>query len=168
MTHTPLNEVNQACLIRSVLDNWHGKQCELYPDTHDSIFLKISNIAFVCENVNGGQVFSLDNNIIYFLLHLNLLIFQKLCREFFWSVPSSGLLWKHNSKMMLSISTVGVISMSACMSRTDHHMQARFTSSQRCVSSNAGHSKVLDQVLWRRITISLHRWIRIFVANIYT
>ena len=82
-------------------------------------------------------------------------------------MPSSGIFLKHYSKHIESVSPGGQISMPNWMSRTTTMMHARFTSSQRCISSGAGLNWVLDQVLWRRRISSLIRlkWCVIIINN---
>ena len=95
------------------------------------------------------------------------LTLEKTLTQIFRSVPSSGIFLKHYSKHIKSVSTGDQISMPNEMSRTTTMMHARFTSTQRCISSGAGLNLVLDQVLWRRRISSLIRlkWCVLIINN---
>ena len=96
-----------------------------------------------------AYILKIDSFAINFVLVLTFcpLALEKTLTQIFRSVPSSGVFLKHHSKHIKSVSTGDQISMPNEMSRTTTMMHARFTSTQRCISSGAGLNLVLDQVL---------------------
>ena len=111
MTHTPLVEVTQACLIRSViLDRLVSVTIITNLFVPDSIFVKSQLIEIMHGKGIGITVSIIFNTFCSFPSGLYSLTLEKTYKKRFGSVPSSGIFWKHSSKLIQSVSSLDQIS----------------------------------------------------------